>query len=266
MCITLIYRTELLPRCCVRHTVTIAFWINTHTHTMTMLLCCASLCKLPGKHLRYTTRWVACTGEHKNCCWFRHRQMTAGGIKVARVELSKHVDCIVAGADQARLSWAECQTPPQRTNHICKLALSDGFWQLWPSSIDSLDSDDDMARVVPGEQCILSLSILTKFLEKDLEQSKPFAVAIELCINLLLAAGRNANCIVDLVVGYFVVASCPSLSHEAFCVGVAAVCGRGRVPQVVVLILSCTDRLLRIVGALITLHLLSRHSNFVTPA
>lgn len=36
------------------------------------------------------------------------------------------------------------------------------------------------------EQCILSLSILTKFLEKDLEQSKPFAVAIELCINLLL--------------------------------------------------------------------------------
>lgn len=42
------------------------------------------------------------------------------------------------------------------------------------------------------------------------------------------------------------------------------VCGRGRVPQVVILILSCADRLLRFVAALITLQLLSGHSNFVT--
>lgn len=41
-------------------------------------------------------------------------------------------------------------------------------------------------------------------------------------------------------------------------------CGRGRVPQVVILILSCADRLLRFVAALITLQLLSGHSNFVT--
>lgn len=30
--------------------------------------------------------------------------MTAGGIKVARVELSKHVDCSVTGPGQAELS------------------------------------------------------------------------------------------------------------------------------------------------------------------
>lgn len=100
-------------------------------------------------------------------------------------------------------------------------------------------------------------------------------VAIELCINLLLPDKMLIALLICstlllllllLVVGYFVVGSCsPGSCHTC---GVAwawrGVCGRGRVPQVVILILSCADRLLRFVAALITLQLLSGHSNFVT--
>lgn len=58
----------------------------------------------------------------------------------------------------------------EREPHL-QLAVSDVFWQLWPSSIATLGSGNDKARAA-SEQCNLSLSILTKFLEKDLEQSK----------------------------------------------------------------------------------------------